>query len=122
MGRPRKVLTDEQVGQIEKLAPVMTQAQIADFFGISDRTLRQRLADDERVSAAYKKGRATAIGMAGSNLLSLVRDRNLGAICFYLKTQAGWNETQVVKVDSEKIKDLSDAELDALVAGKPPRP
>ena len=98
MGRPRKELTDEQVTQVEKLSAVMTQEQIGDFMGITDRTLRQRITDDPRVSSAYKRGRAQALGSAGASLLALVRKGNLGAICFYLKTQGGWRETTRTEV------------------------
>jgi len=92
MGRPRKDLTDEQVEQVEKLAAVLSQDQIADFLGVSDRTLRRRIQDDENVKAAYEKGRAKAILGVATGLLQMARDGNVTAAIFYLKTQAGWKE------------------------------
>lgn len=93
MARPRKDITNEQVAQIEKLAAVLTQEQIGDFLGMSDRTLRRRLLDDERVLSAYQKGRAASIAGVATNLLKQARDGNTTAAIFYLKTQAGWKET-----------------------------
>lgn len=60
-GRPRIELTDEHVALIERLAGFgLTQAQIADCLPMSERVLRERIADpdDEGVSAAYARGRA----------------------------------------------------------------
>ena len=95
MGRPRKTLGDDQIKQVEKLAAVMTQEQIADFLGISDRTLRRRMSEDQEVLSAYARGRARAIAGVATNLLQQAQGGNVRAMEFYLKTQAGWKETQV---------------------------
>lgn len=59
-GRPRKELPDDAVEQIEKLAGYgLTQEEIGDFWGITDRTLRKRLTEDDALSSAYTRGRAT---------------------------------------------------------------
>lgn len=97
MPRARRTFTPEQVREVEHLAAVMTQSQIADFFGFSQRSLRNRLTDDPDVAAAYKRGKAKAVGMAGENLMKQVQRGNMTAICFFLKTQAGWRETTHVE-------------------------
>jgi hypothetical protein len=112
VGRPRKELTDEQITHVGKLSSVLTQEQIADFLEISDDTLRRRMRDDPRVLRAYKRGRANAVGTAGQRLLELVNKGNLGAICFYLKCQAGWRETDPKQVDVPKIPELTDKQLE----------
>jgi hypothetical protein len=94
MGRPRKDLTDEQVEQVEKLAAVLPQEQIADYLAITDRTLRQRIADDPRVSSAYKRGRAKAAEKIGSSLIQKALNGDTASMIFYLKTQCGWKETE----------------------------
>lgn len=94
VGRPPVEITDEQVEQIEKLAALLTQDQIADFLGISDRTLREKISRDPRISSAYARGRAKAISLMAR---SVFRDGLAGdsqAARFYLSTQAGWRETQ----------------------------
>lgn len=94
VGRPPIEITDEQVEHIEKLAAVLTQNQIADFLGITDRTFREKLTTDARITSAYARGRAKAIAAMGR---SVFRDGLAGdsqAARFYLSTQGGWRETQ----------------------------
>lgn len=94
MARPRKDLTKEQIAQVEALAAFLTQEQMADYFGFSDRTLRQRMMEDPEVSSAYARGRAVAVREVAGNLVNQAREGNVRAAEFYLKTQAGWKETQ----------------------------
>jgi hypothetical protein len=112
VARPRKELTDEQITHVAKLSAVLTQEQIADFLEISDDTLRRRMRDDPRVMRAYKRGRANAFGSAGAKLLELVNKGNLGAICFYLKCQAGWRETDPKQIPVDDINKLSEREME----------
>jgi len=94
-GRPRKDINEEQIVQVEALAAVLSQAQIADYLGISERTLRNRMWDTPGVSAAYARGRARAINGVAKNLIQQANDGNVNAIKFYLETQAGWKVTTV---------------------------
>lgn len=93
-GRPAKTLNDEQKAQVEALAAYLTQDQIADYFGVGRTTFAAMIERDSGISERYKKGKAKAIAMTAQGLLRKARDGDLGAICFYLKTQAGWRETQ----------------------------
>jgi len=68
---------------------------MADYFGISETTLREVEARQPEVSDAYKRGKAKAIGNVAKNLISQAQTGNMTAAIFYLKTQAGWKETQV---------------------------
>lgn len=96
MARPRKTLTPDQVKEVETLAAVLNQEQIADYFGMSHDTLKRMCDRDESVLRAYKRGKAKAIGSIGGNLISQAKAGNVSAAIFYLKTQAGWKETQDV--------------------------
>jgi hypothetical protein len=111
-GRPRAVIDAEQV---ERLAPMLTQEQLADYFGIDPATFRRRVSQDGALKRAYKKGKSRAIAGAAGSLLQLVRQGNLGAICFYLKTQGGWRETTHVRIGN--LNELSDAELEQVAQG-----
>ena len=93
-GRPLIVLTDEQRSELETLAAVLNVEQIADYFGISRRVFYDIMERDEEVSAQYKKGKAKAVGFVAQNLIQKARSGDLGAQIFYLKSQAGWKETQ----------------------------
>ena len=99
MGRRKKILTPEQIQDLEKLAGFgLNQELIADFFNISDRTLRNRMEEDPIIHAAYKKGRAAAISNACEKLQQAINKGNLTAIIFYLKTKAGFKETDVREI------------------------
>ena len=93
-GKPLIVFSDEQVIELKALAAVLTKGQIADYFGISETTLRAIEARQPEVSDAYKKGRVKQISDMGSNLVKLATDGNVAANIFYLKTQGGWKEEQ----------------------------
>lgn len=96
-GRPPIKLTKEQKGELETLAAVLNVEQIADYFGISRRVFYDIMERDAEVSAQYKKGKAKAVGFVAQNLIQKARGGDLGAQIFYLKTQAGWKETQKVE-------------------------
>ena len=97
MARPRKNLTEEQITQVTALAAFLTIDQIADYFGLSDKTLRNRMAEDPAVSTAYKKGKQRAIADVAGNVLSKARQGDNACMFFYLKTQAGWRETRGIE-------------------------
>lgn len=110
--------TERQRGEVTALAAAgYTQTQIAEYIGISDRTLRKHYARE------LKRAAMTMIGAAVQGLYKAVIDREAWAICFLLKTRAkhlGWSERlEVTGRDGEPlidVKRLSDDELSALEA------
>ena len=102
-GRPLIVFDEDQVKQVEHLASVLSKHQLADYFNISENTFREIEGRQPEVSEAYKKGKAKAIGAIGQSLITQARNGNLGAAIFYLKTQAGWRETDNVDMRHEPI-------------------
>ena len=109
-GRPKVEFNAERIAQVEALAAVLSKGQMADYFGISETTLREIERRQPEVSDAYKKGRGKAIAGVGSNLISQARSGNVAAAIFYLKTQAGWKEdqTEVRELPPIIIKTASD--------------
>jgi len=90
----RKIeFTQKQINQVEALASVLTIEQISEYFGISYVTFGRLRKDNEAIDIAYKKGKARAIRTVAEGLLDKAKAGNLSAIIFYLKTQAGWRET-----------------------------
>ena len=92
-GRPLIEFTDTQVAQVEALAAVLSKKQTADYMGFSETTFREIEGRQEEVSDAYKRGKAKAINRMGQSLVMQAEDGNTSAAIFYLKTQAGWSET-----------------------------
>ena len=93
-GRPAVELTAEQIIELKALASVLNKSQVADYFGISENTLRAIEKRQPEVFAAYKKGRVNQIVGMGTNLIQLAKKGNVTANIFYLKTQAGWKESE----------------------------
>lgn len=99
-GRPPVVFDEAQTAQVEALAAVLSKGQMADYFGVSETTLRQIEERQPEVSEAYKRGKAKAIGNVAKNLIQQAQTGNISAAIFYLKTQAGWKE------DKQEERDL----------------
>ena len=95
-GRPIIELTDEQVIQVKALAQYLSKEQIADYLGVARNTFDAILERDDKVFEHYKKGKASAIANVAKGLVQQAIEGNMTAAIFYLKTQAGWKETQVV--------------------------
>jgi len=97
-GRPVKVLTETDVTKLEALACVLTKSQVADYFGMTEKTLRAIEERQPEVSTAYSKGKAIAIADVASSLYEQAKNGNIQAAKFYLKTQAGWREDAPVEL------------------------
>lgn len=125
--KPR-VLTEEELAQVEALASVLTTEQIADYFGIGRTTFYEIMDRQEGVSERYKRGRVKAIGTVGRNLVKKAMSGDNASAIFYLKTQAGWREsTHVDHTSSDgsmSPTDMSDEErkarIEALMKKKKP--
>ena len=100
MGRPRKTLDQKQVAEIETLAAVLSIEQIADYLGMSKVTFYEIMDRQPEVSERYKRGKAKAIGSVAQGLLQKARSGDTTSAIFYLKTQAGWRETNQVDLTS----------------------
>jgi hypothetical protein len=108
-GKPPIVFSDDQIIELKALAAVLTKGQIADYFGISETTLRAIEARQPEVSDAYKKGRVKQVSDMGSNLVRLAKEGNVAANIFYLKVQGGWQEHQPEAQDIPPINIVLDS-------------
>jgi hypothetical protein len=93
-GRPARKLDAEQIAQVEALGAVLSIEQIADYFGIAKVTFYAIMDRQPEVSERYKKGKARAISSVANGLLQKAQSGDTASAIFYLKTQAGWKETQ----------------------------
>jgi len=86
---------------VRKLAAVLTYEQLADFFGIAQRTFDNIRERQPEVNAAYKSARADVIAKVGNSLIQDALDGDTTSRIFFLKTQGGWRETNTVNHVSE---------------------
>lgn len=93
-GRPARVFSADEIKQVQLLAARLTKTQMADYFNISENTLREVEKRQPEVLEAYKKGKVQQIDEVVGHLLEQCRKGNIAGIIFYLKTQAGWSEEQ----------------------------
>jgi len=98
---PGRPAVEFDVDTVRRLAGYgLTQDQIADFHGCTDRTLINHLKRDDALLSAYKEGKGRALHRATQKLHELIEQGDRAAIFFYLKTQGGWSETSNVDVTS----------------------
>jgi len=102
-GRPPRVLSPEEIAQVEALAGYLSKKQIADFLGMSHVTLQKCEERQEEVSVALKRGKASQIHQVAKSLAMKAIDGNVTAAIFYLKSQAGWVEAQEAQIDKPPI-------------------
>ena len=116
-GRPMTVLSESQMAELETLGAVLSIEQCADYMGIPRNTFFQILERQPEVSVLLKKGKSNAIRNIGGGLIAKAMRGDTASAMFYLKTQAGWKETQVQEVKdgtkiSVNIKKPSDIDTD----------
>lgn len=112
MARPQIELTDKQIEEVETLAAVLNQEQIADYFGIDSDTFTAIKNRNPEVFRLYKRGKARAIENIGSSLIQKAKDGDASSMMFYLKTQAGWKEKTDPAVVVNVPKSIDDFYID----------
>jgi hypothetical protein len=93
MGRKAKTLTDKQMAEVETLGAVLPVDQIAAYLGVGKTTFYAMMDRNPEISERYKKGKAKAIRDVANGLLQKALSGDTTSAIFYLKTQAGWRET-----------------------------
>ena len=92
-----RMLTAEEIVQVEALASVLSTEQIADYRGIGRTTFYAVMERQPEVLGRYKKGRARAVGSVGQGLIKKAMSGDTASAIFYLKTQGGWQEKPTLK-------------------------
>tara|TARA_R110001606_G_scaffold398559_1_gene577908 strand:- start:15 stop:422 length:408 start_codon:yes stop_codon:yes gene_type:complete len=100
-GNPMKVITDDQLDQIEKLASVLSKQQIADYLCVGRTTFYDIEQRQPEVLEHYNRGKSKAIGSVAQGLLQKAQSGDTQSAIFYLKTQAGWKEKQDINHTSD---------------------
>ena len=101
-GRPVKTLATEQLAEVEQLASVLNKSQLADYFGMSEKTFHAIEARQPEVFTAYSRGKAKKIAEVAGALMKAVDRGDMRAIQFFLKTQGGWSEKNQLQIEAVK--------------------
>jgi hypothetical protein len=93
MARPERKFTEDEIEEIKELGPVLTHDQLAEYFSITAKTLREIFKRDERVFTAYTQSRMKA-GMLAVNTLKdkAIIDKDFASLKLYLSHTMGWTE------------------------------
>lgn len=120
-GRPEFAPTDEQRNLVKNLAAAgVCQNDIADMIadGIDPKTLRKHFVRELTTSKNFITALAT------SKVVAAINNNEAWGICFWLKTRAGWKETNVTEhtgknggpIELTRVRE----EVAATLAGLPP--
>ena len=110
--------------QVEALASRgLSQQQIADALGISERTLRNRKKDSAEFAEAIKRGRAKGISKVANVLYEKAMSGSTPELIFFMKAVGKWRDmdkivmkndnTKTTKIVFEKPDDQSKADESA---------
>ena len=99
-GRPSKILSREQLEEVTELAAILKKTQLAEYFGMTEKTFRAVEERQPEVFTAYRKGRAHKIARVASQLMKATERGDMRAIQFFLKTQGGWSEKNQLQIEA----------------------
>jgi hypothetical protein len=101
-GRPKWIPTPKDILKAEELAARgLTKEQIAHYLCISYDTLNERTKEIAEFSDAIKRGQAFGIEKIANSLFETALSGNVTAQIFYLKSRAGWKETEIQEIKQE---------------------
>ena len=110
-GRPAFQPTEEQRYTVSLMAAIgIPQEDMCPAIGVTRPTLRKHFKEELAV------GKTKAITQVAGSLMRQALDGNVTAQIFFLKTRAGWKETEVVEnkvTVNEQRTEVPDRALDA---------
>lgn len=113
MAMPAHNPTDSTRRAVQAHALVGTpQTLIAEILGIDEKTLRKHY----RVELDHAKAKANAA--IGGTLFAKAKGGDVASMIFWLKTQAGWKETQVIEGDMVLRDERDPEQVEKSILGK----
>lgn len=103
MPKPKRTFTDEQIKQLQTMAGLgLTQKQMAALCDISLATFERWLSENEAARSAVERGNAKAVMAVAKTAYQMAIAGNQPAMTmFYLKTRAGWRETDRIDMNTK---------------------
>lgn len=103
-GRKKQwILSNEIIEEVKILSGRgLTQRQIFHYYGISRDCWYDTIKTSPQLLRAVRMGKAKSISFASGKLMDKVKEGNLSAIMFFLRTQAGFCEKSSLKIEGNK--------------------
>ena len=99
-------ITPELLEEIKALIMAgETQRSICEYYDIGYDTWVRRKAQYPELDQIVRQGKMKTKAFVSGILLELIREKNLTAIMFYLKTQGGWKEAKDEEPQQENKPD-----------------
>lgn len=114
-GRPPFEITDAVLEKVKALgAQGLSQAQIAEALGISERTLYNKKKEFMQFMQSLEGGKALGLAQITSALFQSAKGGHFPAIKYYLSTRdpERWSETISVAVAPEHITSITETIVD----------
>lgn len=106
------VITDEILREIEEMGSEgATQQQIHHYYGIGHSTWYKMVKEYPELRTVIRRGKAKTFRLVVGELMKKVRDGNLSAIIFILKTQYGWSEGSSLTLKDKRTVKNTDLTL-----------
>jgi hypothetical protein len=104
--------TDEQRRTVKALSGYgVPQDGIAIHIGVDPKTLRKHFRDE------LDRGSDEATAKVAQTLFHLATvEKNVASVIFWMKARAGWREKQQIELSGRTVQQLSDAELEQIIA------
>lgn len=81
------------LARVEELAANgLSEEEVAASMGVSRVTIQRRKREDEAFVSAWKRGKQKSFAEVTNTLMSLVREKNLGAVVWFEKTRKGYSD------------------------------
>ena len=93
-------VTPEILNEVQILAGRgLTINQISDYYGISNKTFHLHKKNNPELEVAFRKGKCKTISFVAGKLIEHIKNDNIPATIFYLKTQGGWTDASTVQLN-----------------------
>ena len=90
-----RIFSQKEIAEVSKQAGLLTQVQIADYFGCTDKTFRAAMVRQPELERAYSQGKI----QTGLNVVEALYEKALAghfpAMKFYLESRFGWSAESV---------------------------
>jgi len=111
-GSVRFILLEESLKEMEILSGRgLTLRQIAHYFDISLSALEKYSKKHPQLRAALRRGKSKTISYVSGKLIEQIKAGSTSATIFFLKTQAGWKDPNLVASNYESDEKVSASKL-----------